>query len=286
MSKQLSLASAINYILYFKDYNEKFWHYTILYQLAILTKNHKAAAKYYKTVMALVPGEPTPAVSAAELESFLKKIVFPTQFPDQWDEFPGQVQYIIDYAVNLGNISAINAKAVALANHCPCTGFACGQADPTSQEEIDQLNRFIRFANEHVSSLYKEVGWLLKYSTAKSRIKASEMNFSAENLLTAKQKNVYATDREWTEYCDMVRMERSYARRVNALENIHQSALHKYIAGQLLYQQQSIIKFFSDNGTSEGYSIVQVANMDKETAKTLFDIAAAEGCHNASWQRD
>ena len=286
MSKHLSLATAINYILNFDDYRGQYDDYELLYQLALLTQNHKAAAKYYKALHALVPGEPAPLDTKGDLNSFLVQLVFPTQFIDRWDDCSPWMRSLIDKAIELGNKSAVNAKAVALGNHCPCTGQGPGTNNPDSEEDMNNLKRFIDFASKHASDLSEEVTWMAKYATGKNRDEAPEMDFFVTNLLKDTLENPYATDKEWTEYCDMVRFERSYANRAKALENVHKSALHKYIAAHVLYSKRSVVTFSSQDGGSNGYSIEKDVRIDKETGLRLFDMAAAEGCHNARWERE
>lgn len=279
MEKQLSLTDAINFVLKFDDYNEQCEEYDLLYQLAIIARDSKAAAAFFKAKQSLIPGKEIAKLDESIKKELLKKLVFPHSFKYAWGELSAAMQDVVEQAIELGNVSAINTKALALANQCPCTGWSSLEGDPSNAEDVDSLKCFVSFASKYIRNLRKDILWLLNHATAEKRRSVKEMDFSISDLKKSAQAPSHATSEEWQAYRDMIRLERSYSKRLEALEHVDYSPLNKHICAQLLHHKRSIVTFTGNNQ----YRIEKDRCMDHETGKILYAIAAAEGCHNSRW---
>lgn len=277
MDKKLALSDAISYVMNFELYYEQYEQILELYQLALLAQEADQASLYYKMLHSHFPGDEIDEsiISEDKKESFLKKISFPYNFLFPWDEDYG-FEKLIESAVDVGNISAINAKALALANHCPSIGWSFSAQDPDDKEERENVQRFLEFATSYEDKLFPEIKLLIKTATAKNRKSIKELNFSVNDHKASEPMPQYANEQEWKAYRDMVRFERSYKARIESLNNVNQSPFHKYCTAMLLTEKRSVIEFSSPSDYK-----IQKKEMDKNTGETLLQIAESEGVLNA-----
>lgn len=279
MDKQLALSDAISYVMNFELYYEQYEQILELYQLALLAQDADQASLYYKMLHSHFPGDEIDEsiISEDKKGSLLKKISFPYNFLTPWDDLEDcAFQELIESAVDVGNISAINAKALALANHCPSIGWSFAAKDPDDKEERENVQRFLEFATSYEDKLFPEIKLLIKTATAKNRKSIKELNFAVNDYKTSDPMPQYANEKEWKAYRDMVRFERSYKARIESLNNVNQSPFHKYCTAMLLSETRSVIEFSSHSDYK-----IQKKVMDKNTSNTLLQIAESEGVLNA-----